>query len=119
MILRYILSGGSSYIIEIAILYLLSASGLPKTVAVSVSFWIGFFVSFFAQKIFTFKNTKTGKKKSTLQVIGYGILVTVNYLFTITLVSIFADADVVIVRTIALAITTSWNFLIYKFILFK
>jgi len=118
MLVRYIITGATTYIFEMFVLFSLKLLDAPSTIAVSISFWIGFFVSFFAQKILTFRNKNVGKKKSVLQITGYSILVGINYLFTITLVTLFMDTDVLIVRTVALIITTAWNFLVYKYILF-
>jgi hypothetical protein len=46
--------------------------------------------------------------------VGYGILVGVNYLFTLGVVALFPEGVLVFSRTLALIITTLWNFIFYK-----
>lgn len=120
-IVRYILVGGTSYVLELLVLYI--CKGVLHTspvIAVSISFWAGFILSFGLQKVITFNNTSKKVKQLLWQSISYGILVIVNYLFTIGFVAFLNSiTDVYIARTIALVITTGWNYVIYSNIIFK
>jgi putative flippase GtrA len=119
-IIRYLLVGGFSYFIELCvILFCKNVVGTNDITAVAISFWVGLIVAFVLQKIFTFNERSRGRKV-VKQSILYGLLVLFNYLFTLFFVGIFTDyIDVVIARTLALIITTIWNFLIYNNYLFK
>jgi putative flippase GtrA len=101
------------------ILFCKNVVGTNDITAVAISFWVGLIVAFVLQKIFTFNERSRGRKV-VKQSILYGLLVLFNYLFTLFFVGIFTDyIDVVIARTLALIITTIWNFLIYNNYLFK
>lgn len=116
---RYILVGGLSYTIELGFIYLLIISGVDRILAVAIGFWIGFFLAFSMQKILAFKDRSGKAKKIFKQSILYTALVIVNYSFTLVFVALLSPLmGVFIARTIALAITTCWNFVIYKQIIF-
>jgi len=119
-IIRYIVIGGTSYAIELAVLLILAKLlHISPVLSVGVSFWVGLITSFFLQKFFAFNN-KTLKAKHLLwQSVMYGALVLVNYLFTLWFVGLFNPVvGLVVSRTIALIITTFWNYFIYKYVLF-
>ena len=139
MLLRYILAGGLSYIIELAFMYLFLFFGLSSVASVGIAFWVGLSIAFFLQKAFAFKDTGTSKKKTALQMGQYGALVAVNYTFTLALVyyhdaiggpvytllenfplvNQIEDFNLLFARTLALGITTVWNFVLYKYIIFR
>lgn len=119
-IARYLVTGGGSYAIELAVLYTLVSGGTDKVVAVAISFWFGLLISFLLQKFFAFSNTQRTYKKILWQTASYTALVLVNYGFTIFFVSSFADTiGLFVARTLALIITTGWNFVIYSKVIFK
>ncbi len=119
--LLYLVVGVSSYLVEIGSLYILKVIvGLPDLTAVAISFWIGFVVAFILQKWVTFKNHDKQPKTITKQIVTYSLLVLFNYLFTLGIVALFSQAvSVFIVRTIAIAIITIWNYAIYRTVIFK
>jgi len=120
-VVRYIFIGGTSYIIEIAVLYILAdIVGLGPTLGVALSFWIGLIISFFLQKLFAFRNKSFKKKLLLKQAVAYGALIVVNYIFTLAFVIVFEPIiGLIIARTVALIITTVWNFLLYSRVIFK
>lgn len=117
---RYITAGGLSYALELAsILALVHIFKTSSLAAVAIAFWIGLLVSFVLQKIFTFSN-KTPSSRTAKQLTMYLILVSLNYAFTLGLVAALDSIlDVSISRTIALIVTTAWNFIIYSKIIFR
>lgn len=120
-IFRYIFIGGLSYLIEVGLLALL-IYGLKMTsvLAVGISFWLGFLTAFVLQKLIVFKNTNRSKKTVARQTLLYSGLVGVNYLFTLAFVAIFGPIlGTIIARTIALIITTGWNYIIYSKLIFR
>lgn len=119
-IFRYILVGGFSYFIELCVIVICKyAFGISDVYSVAISFWIGLVVAFVLQKLITFKEKSKGKKVVKQSVL-YILLVLFNYIFTLAFVGLLSSITyVVIARTIALIITTSWNFLLYNKYLFK
>jgi putative flippase GtrA len=117
---RYILVGGSSYLFELAVLYSLIFLGVHKVLAVGIAFWFGLLLSFILQKLVAFNNKERTYKKILWQSVCYGILVIINYTFTLLVVSTFSDEfGIFLTRTVALIITTGWNFIIYSKIIFR
>lgn len=113
---RYIFIGGVSYIIEmIALLTCAYILLFSPELSVACSFWVGLIVSFLLQKYIAFNNKSSHKKVIGRQAVLYGLLVLFNYGFTIAFVSLSVDIlGLVIARTLALGITTTWNYFVYK-----
>lgn len=120
-IIRYIFIGGSSFLIELGVIFF--ATHLFDTsplIAVAISFWIGLVVSFVLQKVITFQNKEKKPEKLAYQMTAYGILIVINYTFTLFVVATLENSiGAYEARTLALAITTVWNYLIYQKIIFK
>ena len=119
-LLRYIIVGGTSYAIELAALLLLvHVLHFNTTLAVSIGFWLGLVISFLLQKFLAFKNTDTRARRLTIQTVYYALLVLFNYGFTLLFVHLLEPfIDLSIARTLALIITTAWNYIIYKKVIF-
>ncbi|HEV2412539.1 MAG TPA: GtrA family protein [Candidatus Saccharimonadales bacterium] len=117
---RYVFIGGLTYIIDIAILVGLYA-GLHTTraLAASASFWVGLLISFLLQKLVAFQDYQKEIRAISKQIVWYAVLVAFNYSLTVVIVSLFPGRYIILSRTIALAITTCWNFLVYKRLVFK
>jgi putative flippase GtrA len=120
-IVRYILVGGSAYVIEMAALtYLRYILDWSPRMSIAVSFWIGFVVALVLQKLVTFQNYETHHKAILRQTLMYAGLVAWNYGFTLTVTSLLEDhTPVVIIRTTTIAVITLWNFAIYQRYIFK
>lgn len=117
---RYVVVGGLSYLIEVACIYLLITLGTGSLVAIAISFWVGLVVSFLLQKLVAFNDKKRTARALAGQSLSYGILVIVNYFFTLGVVYIGAPLlGAYLARTVALIITTAWNYLIYSKIIFR
>ncbi len=119
-LLRYIIVGGTSYAIELSVLLLLvHVLHFNTTLAVSSGFWLGLVISFLLQKFLAFKNTDTRARRLTIQTVYYALLVLFNYGFTLLFVHLLEPfIDLSIARTLALIITTAWNYIIYKKVIF-
>jgi putative flippase GtrA len=117
---RYILIGGVSYLIEVSILITLYGHfHANKTIATTASFWIGLLLSFLLQKLLAFKDYKREIRAISGQMAWFAGLVIVNYLFTLLVISLLPGEYLIIGRTVALIITTTWNYVIYKKIIFS
>ena len=117
---RYLLIGGSVYLLEVAIIIGAQALGANSVLAVGLSFWIGLIVSFTLQKFVTFGDKRTHHKILIPQIIAYSLLVALNFSFTLLVTAIVSPpVPAVVARTVALLITTIWNFYLYKTRIFK
>jgi putative flippase GtrA len=118
--IRYLVVGGGVYLLEIGVIIIGQQLGLSDVWAVALAFWSGLVVSFLLQKFFTFGDMRTHHKIVLAQFIAVTLLVIWNFLFTIGVTKLtdsFLPATVA--RTIALLITTLWNFQLYKTSIFR
>ncbi len=113
---RYIFIGGVSYVVEMAVLLFLAyILHLSPGVSVALSFWVGLMVAFTLQKYIAFNNKTSSRKVIGKQATLYGGLVLLNYIFTLVFVSLFVGLlGLAISRTVALIITTFWNYFVYR-----
>lgn len=117
---RYLLIGGLVYLFELLIIVTAQALGASPVAAVAISFWLGLIVSFVLTKFVTFSDKRTHHKIVIAQVVAVGLLVLFNFGFTLLVTHLLQDiAPATISRTIALAITTLWNYYLYKSRIFK
>lgn len=117
---RYIIIGGSVYLIELAVIFIAQSAGTSAIVAVGLSFWTGLVISFALQKLVTFSDKRIHHKILIPQVLAFSLLVLFNFAFTVLVTKLLADTiPAVVCRTLALGITTVWNFYLYKTRIFK
>lgn len=117
---RYVIIGGSIYVLELIIIVIAQQLGASAVVAVGISFWIGLLISFALQKLVTFNDKRMHHKVLLPQIMAYSLLVLFNFGFTILVAKLLSDiVPAVVTRTIALGITTIWNFYLYKTRIFK
>jgi putative flippase GtrA len=117
---RYLVIGVSVYLFELVVIIVAQQLGASAVVAVGLSFALGLTVSFLLQKIITFGDKRTHHKVLIPQVIAFGLLVLFNFSFTILFTkALSSQIPAVICRTVALGITTIWNFYLYKTRIFK
>jgi putative flippase GtrA len=117
---RYIFVGGIAYIVDIAVLIgLYEGVHTSRALAAAVSFWAGLIVSFIMQKFVAFHDYQKELKAISRQAVWYGLLIAFNYTLTIIIVSLFPGRDIIYSRTLAVALTTLWNYLIYRHIIFR
>lgn len=116
---RYLLVGGTVYVLELIVIVVASQLGAKPVLAVALSFWIGLCVSFVLQKVFTFGDRRTHHKILIPQVVAVSLLIMWNFGFTILVTRLLTSLNPTITRTIALLITTIWNFYLYQTRIFK
>jgi putative flippase GtrA len=116
---RYFVVGGLAYLVDIGILSgLYYGFHLSRVVSASISFWVGFLFSFAMQKMVAFQDYQKEMKSISKQAFMYGLLVAFNYLFTILVISIFPSRYVLASKTLAVAVSTIWNYFVYKHLIF-
>ncbi|MEO8105513.1 MAG: GtrA family protein [Candidatus Saccharibacteria bacterium] len=118
--LRYLLIGGSVYLLELAVIFGAQRFGANAVTAVALSFWVGLVVSFALQKLVTFNDQRFHHRILIPQIVAFSCLVLFNFSFTIGVAKLLSGlVGPAISRTIALGITTIWNFYLYKTRIFK
>jgi putative flippase GtrA len=109
--IRYIIIGGSVYALELVIITV----AMMLVLAVAISFILGLGVSFGLQKIVTFGDKRMHHKIVVPQLVAYTLLVIFNFSFTIGMVALLQYLlPPAVIRTIALGLTTIWNFYLYR-----
>lgn len=117
---RYLIIGGSVYLLELLVIVIAQKLGQSAVVAVGLSFWIGLCVSFLLQKLVTFSDKRLHHRILIPQLLAFCVLVLFNFSFTLLATKLLQNSlPAVIIRTMALGITTIWNFYIYKTKIFK
>lgn len=117
---RYLAIGISVYIFELLVIVTAIHMGSSNVLAVGVSFWLGLLVSFALQKIVTFGDKRMHHRILLPQIAAFSLLVLVNFGFTILFTKVTTHLmPAVLSRTLALGITTIWNFYLYKTKIFK
>lgn len=112
---RYLVIGGSVYLLEMIIILTSQKLGASPVTAVGVGFWVGLVVSFLLTKFVTFSDNRKNTKVVLSQAVAYGALVLFNFLFALLVAKIFVNIlPAVASRTISLIITTIWNYFLYK-----
>ncbi len=117
---RYLIIGGTVYVFELAVIFAAQALGASAVWAVAISFCLGTVVSFFLQKLVTFGDKRMQRKVVGLQFAAVCALVAWNFTFSVLLTKVLENVvPAVVTRTLALGITTIWNFYLYKTRIFK
>jgi putative flippase GtrA len=117
---RYLLVGVNVYLFELAVIAVAQYLGASTVTAVGLSFWLGLGLSFGLQKLVTFGDRRLYRRVLISQILAFSLLVAFNFGFTLLAAKLLADSlPAVIIRTLALGATTSWNFYLYKTRIFK
>lgn len=117
---RYLIIGGSVYVFELAVIVVAQWLGASPVWAVAISFCLGTLVSFFLQKLVTFGDKRMHHRILIPQMIATALLIVWNLGFSVLLTKLLQHhSPAVVTRTIALGITTIWNFYLYKTRIFK
>lgn len=117
---RYLVVGVSVYVLELLVIVIAQAAGSGNVLSVALAFWIGLLVSFALQKFVTFKDKRTQHTIVIAQFVAVALLVLFNFGFTLAVTQVLGQfIPAVICRTLALGVTTLWNFYLYKTRIFK
>jgi putative flippase GtrA len=116
---RYLFVGATSYVFELSTLLLIHHLTGSRALATAISFWVGFFMAFTLQKLVAFQEYSKEVRALTKQGVLYGLLNFWNYVFTIAFVAVFPDKYLIASRTVALVLMSSWNYVMYRKVIFK
>jgi putative flippase GtrA len=118
--IRYLLVGGSVYVLELIVILVAQHEGASAVIAVALGFWVGLVVSFLLQKLVTFGDKRMHHRIVVPQLIAVTLLVLFNFGFTILVTKLLIHfMPAVVTRTVALLVTTLWNFYLYRTRIFK
>lgn len=117
---RYLIIGVSVYLFELVVIFVAQHLGATALVAVALSYWLGFLVSFGLQKFITFGDTRMHHRVIVSQLIATALLIGFNFIFTLFVTrSLTGIVSPMVSRTLALGMTTVWNFYLYRTRIFK
>ena len=119
-LIRYLVTGFTAFGIEYAMyVFLLKVIGLHYILASVIVYALVFWFSFIVNRIWSFKS----KGNISKQLIQYGLLFSFNLvvsnIFIMKLLTDIIGLDPLISPFIKMAFVVSWNFLIYKYIIYK
>jgi putative flippase GtrA len=116
---RYLAVGGSTFFIDLSVLFLLhGVMKIHLAIAASISFWLSILFNFYANRIWVF--SARDKRKLHEHAVLYGILLGVNYLYTIVAISLLTRfMGYGVAKILILVIQIAWTFPIYKYIIFQ
>ncbi|MEO8911781.1 MAG: GtrA family protein [Candidatus Saccharimonas sp.] len=124
---RYIVVGVISTTIDFCLLFTFKALGLPITLSNIGSTGTSFIFSFFANKKFTFKSNKNNIIREiflfiAVTLFGLWVIQTIIIHLAMPMLGHFTssqDLALFLAKLIATGVTMIWNFVLYKFIVFK
>ena len=119
-LIRYLVTGFTAFGIEYAMyVFLLKVIGLHYILASVIVYALVFWFSFIVNRIWSFKS----KGNIGKQLLQYGLLFSFNLvvsnIFIMKLLTDIIGLDPLISPFIKMAFVVSWNFLIYKYIIYK
>lgn len=111
---RYLLIGGTTFVIDFGILFTLHGIlKLNLAASTSVAYWISISYNFVLNRYWTFDAREKESLKRHLTI--YFALLVFNYLFTVVVVSILgAHINYVVAKAAAVAVQMTWTYVIYK-----
>lgn len=113
---RYLLVGGGSAAIDIGLFQALYSFGIAVALANAVSLSISTVFNFLMNRNITFKSAANPMRSA----IAYLLLLVFNMLFSSLAITILIDIGLhsLPAKLAALACTTSWNFVLYRKVVF-
>ena len=115
---RYLLVGGSTFIIDFGILVTLHGKlGAGIAASTSIAYWVSIIYNFILNRYWTFDS----REKESLQrhITTYFFLLVLNYIFAVTFVSFASDhINYIIAKAIAVIIQMIWTYPVYKKVIF-
>jgi len=111
----YLAIGGLSYVVDTGLLLLISGPlGAPLWLATTVGFWVSVILNFSLNRLVFAQ--PTGGSTVGAHSIRYGVLLGLNYLVTLAIVTLGVSWgwSPIVPKTIAVALTTTWNFVLYR-----
>ena len=115
---RYLIVGGSTFVIDFGILYSLHGLlNLNLAASTSVAYWISMSYNFVLNRYWTFD---AREKESLLKhITAYFALVVFNYMFTVIFVAVVGEhINYMVAKALAVLLQMIWTFPVYKKLIF-
>ena len=117
---RYALVGGSTFLADFLLLFILTKAGVPTVPASGTAFAVGITCNFLLTKFFAFKSVAP-RARGAGEVAIFAVISAVGLVLTMVLMHLFADVaglPVMLAKLVSSALVFSWNFLGRKLILY-
>ena len=115
--IRYLVAGFATVAVDVGMLFaLVHIAHLNVYLAATISFWTSLVVNFGLNKLWTF-----GVKQNTPHHLTfYGAIILLNYLVGLLFIAFARELHLsyLVGKLAALAITTGWNYFLYKHVVF-
>lgn len=113
-LVRYLFVGGTTFVFDVGLLVLLHGKfKLSLTLSGTISYWSSIIYNFSLNRWWTFNAGEN--KKLHEHLLRYGMLLIVNYVFTIAFLWTASHyINYALSKTIAVILQTSWTYPIYK-----
>jgi putative flippase GtrA len=111
---RYLIVGGTTFVIDFGILYTLHTHFNVKiAAATSIAYWVSITYNFLLNRYWSFDK----REKESLQhhITTYFMLLIFNYFFVLLFVSFFSHhINFIIAKAIAVLLQMTWTYYLYK-----
>ena len=119
-LVKFGIAGMSATLTQFIILYTLTELGLWYLASTSLGFIVAFFISFFLQKFWTFRDTNRDKMYSQMAV--YLAAALIGLLFNaggMYVLVEYANFWYILAQMVMVVFIATCNFFVYKFLIFK
>lgn len=121
-VIKYVCVGLVSVIVDYGTLILLyRLFTVPLGTATAAAFIIGLIINFILNRLWAFE-AKTDRRSTVRQAVLYGILVLINTGFTVLVIEYASNSLHIppeLSKPFCVIATTTWNYLLYKRVIFK
>jgi putative flippase GtrA len=116
--IRYLLVGGTTFIIDLSLLYVLHGRlEVNLEVATSIAYWTSIAYNFSLNRHWTFSTREKTDLRRHLS--NYLVLLAANYLFAVLFVSIASHhINYIVAKIISVTIQVPWTYYAYKHYIF-
>ena len=117
---RYALVGGSTFLVDFVLLFVLTRLGVPTVPAAGTAFAVGVTCNFLLTKFFAFKSVDP-RVGGAGEVAIFAFISAVGLVLTMVFMHLFTDVlglYVMVAKLVSAALVFSWNFLGRKLILY-
>ncbi|WP_247600779.1 GtrA family protein [Cellulomonas hominis] len=119
-LLSFLAVGVASYLVDTGLLLLISGPlGGPLWLATTIGFWTSVVLNFSLNRTVFTGSRSSGRL--AVQMVRYGLLLGLNYLVTLGIVTagVAWGLPAVVPKTFAVGLTFAWNFVAYRWWVFR
>lgn len=116
-VIKFLITGGTAAFVEFVLFYILhGVYGVNPLVSQTISFLVGFVISFVVNKLWVFGSTGNTKH----ELLKYCVLAVINIILSNIVVYLLLSLGVVfwMTKIIVMAMVATWNYLLFQKIIF-